>query len=69
MLPAQVERAKYANDTEALSAMGRKGAAKRFEKIEGARLEAERATEKRAEEDAFRRTQAGEDILPPNSID
>lgn len=61
MRPTNVERARLNNDTAALSAMGRAGAKKRFENIEGARLSAEHDAEKRAEEDAFRIEQSGED--------
>ena len=64
--PAEVQRARFEGDTEALRAMGRKGAAKRFENAEGNRLEAESSLEKHAAEEAFRREQSGENVIPPN---
>ncbi len=71
--PPQVENARHGRDTEALSAMGRKGAKatqrKRAIAREGNQLFDERRATERDREEYDRREQANENEYPPELYD
>jgi len=63
--PEKVRKAAFSGDTEALRAMQRKSTEKRLNNIADREVMDERTAERRAAEEAFRREQSGENIIPP----